>query len=49
MDQGVFWFDDFYFDVVVLKDGEVFLLDEDEFEDVFLCKYIIIGDYDLVN
>ena len=32
-DQGVPWFDDLYLDVVVVKNGEVFLLDEDELED----------------
>ena len=39
-DQGVPWFDDLYLDVVVLKEGEVFLLDEDELEAAFLSKQI---------
>jgi predicted RNA-binding protein associated with RNAse of E/G family len=48
-DQGVPWFDDLYLDVVVLKDGEVFLLDEDELEDALSRKHITTGDYDLAN
>ncbi|MGM1044918.1 MAG: DUF402 domain-containing protein [Bacillota bacterium] len=44
-DQGVPWFDDLYLDVVVNKDGEVFLLDEDELEDALRRGDITRDDY----
>lgn len=46
-DQGVPWFDDLYLDVIVLKDGEVFLLDEDELDDALEKGHITAADYDL--
>jgi len=48
-DQGVPWFDDLYLDVVVLKDGEIFLLDEDELEEALARKQITAADYELAN
>ncbi|MBD7968150.1 DUF402 domain-containing protein [Paenibacillus gallinarum] len=46
-DQGVPWFDDLYLDVIVLKDGEVFLLDEDELDDALEKGHITTADYEL--
>ncbi|GIO83177.1 hypothetical protein J25TS5_01090 [Paenibacillus faecis] len=46
-DQGVPWFDDLYLDIVVLKNGEVFLLDEDELDDALTRGYITVRDYDM--
>ncbi|MCM3783897.1 DUF402 domain-containing protein [Neobacillus mesonae] len=46
-DQGVPWFDDLYLDVIVLKGGEVFLLDEDELDDALEKGHITTADYDL--
>ncbi|MDT3424658.1 putative RNA-binding protein associated with RNAse of E/G family [Paenibacillus forsythiae] len=46
-DQGVPWFDDLYLDVVVLWNGEVFLLDEDELEEALERGDISDSDYNL--
>ncbi|MNC42943.1 hypothetical protein D3C75_917770 [compost metagenome] len=46
-DQGVPWFDDLYLDVVVLGNGEVFLLDEDELEEALEREDITDSDYNL--
>ncbi|WP_435925471.1 DUF402 domain-containing protein [Paenibacillus sp. DYY-L-2] len=46
-DQGVPWFDDLYLDIVVLKNGEVFLLDEDELDDALARGLITVREYDL--
>lgn len=46
-DQGVPWFDDLYLDIVVLKTGEVFLLDQDELDDALTNGLITVKDYDL--
>lgn len=46
-DQGVPWFDDLYLDVVVLRNGEVFLLDEDELDDAIHRHDITQKDYQL--
>lgn len=48
-DQGVPWFDDLYLDIVVLKNGEVFLLDEDELDDALSRGLISVRDYDLAK
>lgn len=46
-EQGVPWFDDLYLDVVVLRNGEVFLLDEDELDDALTRGDITREDYQL--
>ncbi|WP_433946564.1 DUF402 domain-containing protein [Paenibacillus sp. SN-8-1] len=46
-DQGVPWFDDLYLDIVVLKNGEVFLLDQDELDDALAQRLISPRDYEL--
>ncbi|GIO43631.1 DUF402 domain-containing protein [Paenibacillus apis] len=48
-DQGVPWFDDLYLDIVVLRNGEVFLLDEDELDDALGRGLITVKDYDLAT
>ncbi|MDN4071254.1 DUF402 domain-containing protein [Paenibacillus vini] len=48
-DQGVPWFDDLYLDIVVLKNGEVFLLDEDELDDALSRGHITVRDYDMAT
>ncbi|RCX23504.1 hypothetical protein DFP94_1011103 [Fontibacillus phaseoli] len=48
-DQGVPWFDDLYLDIVVLKNGEVFLLDEDELDDALSRGLITVRDYDMAT
>ncbi|MDO7904949.1 DUF402 domain-containing protein [Paenibacillus sp. JX-17] len=48
-DQGVPWFDDLYLDVVVLKTGEVFLLDEDELQEALQRKHITQQDADMAH
>lgn len=48
-DQGVPWFDDLYLDIVVLKNGEVFLLDEDELDEALTRGHITVKDYDLAT
>lgn len=46
-DQGVPWFDDLYLDIVVLRNGEVFLLDQDELDDALTRRVISERDYEL--
>ncbi|MUG47581.1 DUF402 domain-containing protein [Paenibacillus woosongensis] len=46
-DQGVPWFDDLYLDIVVLKNGEVFLMDEDELDEALTKGHITVKDYDM--
>lgn len=46
-DQGVPWFDDLYLDIVVLKNGEVFLMDEDELDEALTRGHISVKDYDM--
>lgn len=46
-DQGVPWFDDLYLDIVVLKNGEVFLMDEDELDEALTKGDITVKDYDM--
>jgi uncharacterized protein len=46
-DQGVPWFDDLYLDIVVLRNGEVFLLDQDELDDALSRRIITARDYEL--
>lgn len=48
-DQGVPWFDDLYLDIVVLKNGEVFLLDEDELDEALNKGLISVRDYDMAT
>jgi hypothetical protein len=48
-DQGVPWFDDLYLDVVVLSNGEVFLLDEDELDDALRRSDITTEEYNLAT
>ncbi|MMZ60841.1 hypothetical protein D1872_229590 [compost metagenome] len=48
-DQGVPWFDDLYLDIVVLKNGEVFLLDEDELDEALSKGFISVRDYDMAS
>ncbi|CAM3661181.1 MULTISPECIES: DUF402 domain-containing protein [Saccharibacillus] len=48
-DQGVPWFDDLYLDIVVLGDGTVFLLDEDELDDALRRGVITEADYALAT
>lgn len=48
-DQGVPWFDDLYLDIVVLRNGEVFLMDEDELDDALSGGSITVRDYDLAT
>jgi predicted RNA-binding protein associated with RNAse of E/G family len=48
-DQGVPWFDDLYLDIVVLKNREVFLLDEDELDEALTKGLISVKDYDLAT
>ncbi|TKH41673.1 DUF402 domain-containing protein [Paenibacillus terrae] len=48
-DQGVPWFDDLYLDVVVLKNGEIFLVDEDELEDALQRGHISTQEAELAN
>ncbi|MEF2967291.1 DUF402 domain-containing protein [Paenibacillus sp. M1] len=48
-DQGVPWFDDLYLDIVVLKNGEVFLLDEDELDEALAKGLITVRDYDMAT
>ncbi|MNW39962.1 hypothetical protein D3C74_170640 [compost metagenome] len=48
-DQGVPWFDDLYLDIVVLKSGEVFLLDEDELDEALSKGFISVRDYDMAT
>ncbi|MDQ1234527.1 putative RNA-binding protein associated with RNAse of E/G family [Paenibacillus sp. SORGH_AS306] len=48
-DQGVPWFDDLYLDIVVMKDGQVFLLDEDELDDALRKQIITDQDYELAQ
>ncbi|MNW55217.1 hypothetical protein D3C74_328650 [compost metagenome] len=48
-DQGVPWFDDLYLDIVVLKNGEVFLLDEDELDEALSKGLITVRDYDMAT
>lgn len=43
-DQGVPWFDDLYLDVVVLSNGEIFLVDEDELEEALEKGHISVED-----
>ncbi|WP_138493458.1 DUF402 domain-containing protein [Paenibacillus pinistramenti] len=48
-DQGVPWFDDLYLDIVVLRNGEVFLLDQDELDDALGRRIITMRDYELAT
>lgn len=48
-EQGVPWFDDLYLDIVVLRNGEVFLLDEDELEEALTRGVITQDDYMLAT
>lgn len=48
-DQGVPWFDDLYLDIVVLQNGEVFLLDEDELDEALSRGHITVKDYDMAT
>ncbi|WP_223066272.1 DUF402 domain-containing protein [Paenibacillus caui] len=48
-DQGVPWFDDLYLDIVVLRNGEVFLLDQDELDDALSRRLISLKDYELAT
>ncbi|MFD1884260.1 DUF402 domain-containing protein [Paenibacillus wenxiniae] len=48
-DQGVPWFDDLYLDIVVMKDGQIFLLDEDELDDALRRRVITQQDYQLAH
>lgn len=48
-DQGVPWFDDLYLDVVVLKNGEIFLVDEDELEEALQRGHISTQEAELAN
>lgn len=48
-DQGVPWFDDLYLDIVVLKNREVYLLDEDELDEALTKGLISVKDYDLAT
>lgn len=48
-DQGVPWFDDLYLDIVVLKNGEVFLLDQDELDDALTRRLITLRDYEMAT
>lgn len=48
-DQGVPWFDDLYLDIVVLKNRETFLLDEDELDEALTKGLITVKDYDLAT
>jgi len=48
-EQGVPWFDDLYLDIVVLRNGEVFLLDEDELEEALARGVITKEDYMLAT
>ncbi|WP_019638591.1 DUF402 domain-containing protein [Paenibacillus fonticola] len=46
-DQGVPWFDDLYLDIVVLDNGEVFLMDQDELDEALTRGHISVKDYDM--
>ncbi|MBP1999691.1 putative RNA-binding protein associated with RNAse of E/G family [Paenibacillus shirakamiensis] len=48
-DQGVPWFDDLYLDIVVLRNGEVFLLDQDELDDALHQRLITARDYEMAS
>ncbi|MFB5675677.1 DUF402 domain-containing protein [Paenibacillus terreus] len=48
-DQGVPWFDDLYLDIVVLSNGEVFLVDEDELQEALQKGHITAGEAQLAN
>lgn len=48
-DQGVPWFDDLYLDIVVLRNGEVFLLDQDELDDALSRRVITLRDYEMAT
>lgn len=48
-DDGISYFDDLYLDVVVRKDLEIFLLDQDELDEAFANKAISAEDYELSN
>ncbi|MFM9280230.1 DUF402 domain-containing protein [Paenibacillus jiagnxiensis] len=48
-DQGVPWFDDLYLDIVVLGNGEVFLVDEDELQEALQKGHITAGEAQLAN
>lgn len=46
-ERGIPWFDDLYLDIVVLPDGGIFLLDEDELEDALATGAVTQEEYDL--
>ncbi|WP_406688110.1 DUF402 domain-containing protein [Rossellomorea vietnamensis] len=49
VEDGVPWMDDLYLDIVVLKSGEVNLLDEDELEQAYKSGTISKEKYDLAH
>lgn len=48
-EDGISYFDDLYLDIVVLKDLEMFLLDQDELDDALVKQSITHEEYDLAN
>ena len=46
-DRGLPYFDDLYLDVVLLPNGEVYVLDEDELEDAYKIGDVTKEEYEL--
>jgi predicted RNA-binding protein associated with RNAse of E/G family len=47
--QGIPYCDDLFIDVVVLPNGEIYLLDEDELEEAYKNNVITEGDYEFAK
>lgn len=47
-DCGLLYFDDLYLDVVLLFSGKVYVLDEEELEDVYKSGDVMKEEYELV-
>lgn len=48
-EDGISYFDDLYLDVVVRKDLEIFLLDQDELEEALIKQNITQEEYELAS
>ncbi len=48
-EDGVLWYDDLYLDIVVLPDGGVHLLDQDELDEALEKGWITAGEYQLAE
>jgi uncharacterized protein len=48
-ERGIPWWDDLFLDVVILPDGSIHLLDEDELDEALAAGEISEGDYELAR